>query len=74
MNILNIIFFILAIYLQSIHAHELMKYQRVCDVLQAIANMVQPCIFLPKSHEFTVNYAIPHEAVLNMQLFSPINI
>ena len=35
-----------------------MKYQRGCDTWQATAKMVQPCIFLTKSHECTVNCAI----------------
>ena len=54
----NIFFFIFSIYLQPLVAYELMKYQRGCDTWQATAKMVQPCIFLTKPQECTVNCAI----------------
>ena len=48
---------LVSIYLQPLVAYELMKYQRG-HTWQATAKMVQPCIFLTKSHECTVNRAI----------------
>ena len=42
-----------------------MKYQRGCDTWQVTAKIAQPCIFLTKSHECTVNCAISSQNFSN---------
>ena len=56
--------------LQPVIPCELMMYQRGCDTWQATAKMVQPCIFLMKSHECTVNCAISSRNFSNHYILS----
>ena len=61
LNVSKYLFFILTyffIHLLPILANEFIKYQRGCDTWQVTAKIAQPCIFLTKSHECTVNCAI----------------
>ena len=58
------------IYLLPILAYEFIKYQRGCDTWQVTAKIAQPCIFLTKSHECTVNCAISTRNFSNHYIIS----
>ena len=54
LNYINLFF----IHLLPILVHECIKYQRGCDTWKVTANIALPCLFLTKSHECRVNFAI----------------